>query len=202
MAPRITSGWDFHFGRAGSVPLYTEALRVQPYLFVAHSSGSRDRQPGPHRARTDRNDPFHGIPPTALHACALSSPDVLRGARCASARRDRQGQSVAPLAAPAQILTTFVRGGTIRQTATRRSPFCEARGAGCGPARTSFLDFTSTWQRWNYDAAGNSSAKRSSVWSSTSTAGWRRSPARPGHKTSIVPELLPSPGTELFGRRG
>ena len=53
---------DFHFGRPGSAPFIHRSPPRGPDLFVAHSSGSRNRPRGPHRKRTDRSAPVSGHP--------------------------------------------------------------------------------------------------------------------------------------------
>lgn len=60
----------------------------------------------------------------------------------------------APPTPPAQILTTFARGGTIVADGNNAQPVLRSPWHGVW-ARRSYLDFTSTWRRWNFDAAGN-----------------------------------------------
>lgn len=60
----------------------------------------------------------------------------------------------APPTAPALILTTFARGGTVIGNGNNAQPTLRSAWQGVW-ARDSYLDFTSTWQRWNFDAAGN-----------------------------------------------
>jgi hypothetical protein len=60
----------------------------------------------------------------------------------------------APPAAPATILTTFARGGTLIGDGNAANPALRSAWHGVW-ARRSYLEFSSTWLRWNYDAAGN-----------------------------------------------
>ncbi len=60
----------------------------------------------------------------------------------------------APPTPPAQLLTTFARGGTIVADGNNAQPVLRSPWHGVW-ARRSYLDFTSTWRRWNFDAAGN-----------------------------------------------
>lgn len=59
-----------------------------------------------------------------------------------------------PPAAPAQILTTFARGGTIVGEGNQAQPTLRSQWQGVW-ARRSYLEFSSTWRRWVFDAAGN-----------------------------------------------
>lgn len=54
----------------------------------------------------------------------------------------------------AQILTTFARAGTIVGDGNNSQPVLRSPWHGVW-TRNAFFDFTSTWQRWNFDAAGN-----------------------------------------------
>lgn len=68
-----------------------------------------------------------------------------------------EGTWIMEISAPpvaAQILTTFARGGTIIGDGNNVQPVLRSPWHGVW-ARNSFFDFTSTWQRWNFDAAGN-----------------------------------------------
>lgn len=68
-----------------------------------------------------------------------------------------EGTWVMDIIAPpvtAQILTTFARGGTIVGDGNNAQPVLRSPWHGVW-ARNAFFDFTSTWQRWNFDAAGN-----------------------------------------------
>jgi hypothetical protein len=60
---------------------------------------------------------------------------------------------IAPPTAPALILTTFARGGTVVGNGNNAQPVLRSAWQGVW-ARNSYLDFTSTWQRWNFNAAG------------------------------------------------
>lgn len=59
----------------------------------------------------------------------------------------------APPTAPALILTTFARGGTVVGNGNNAQPMLRSAWQGVWE-RSSYLDFTSTWQRFNFDAAG------------------------------------------------
>jgi len=59
-----------------------------------------------------------------------------------------------PPAPRAQILATFARGGTIVADGNAANPVLRSSWHGLWTPR-SYLDFTSTWRRWNFDAAGN-----------------------------------------------
>jgi hypothetical protein len=59
----------------------------------------------------------------------------------------------APPTPPAQILTTFARGGTIIGDGNNAQPSLRSSWHGVW-TRRSYLEFTSTWRRWNFDAAG------------------------------------------------
>lgn len=59
----------------------------------------------------------------------------------------------APPAAPAELLTTFIRGGAIVANGNNAMP--SLRSAWQGEwMRLAYFDFISTWRRWNFDAAG------------------------------------------------
>lgn len=60
----------------------------------------------------------------------------------------------APPTAPALILTTFARGGTVIGNGNNAQPATRSAWQGVW-TRNSYLEFTSAWQRWNFDAAGN-----------------------------------------------
>lgn len=60
----------------------------------------------------------------------------------------------APPTPPAQILTTFARGGTIVADGNNAQPTLRSPWHGVW-ARRSYLEFASTWRRWNFDAGGN-----------------------------------------------
>lgn len=60
----------------------------------------------------------------------------------------------APPTAPALILTTFARGGTVVGNGNNAQPVLRSAWQGVWE-RNSYRDFTSTWRRWNFDAAGN-----------------------------------------------
>ena len=53
-----------------------------------------------------------------------------------------------------QILATFARGGTVVAATTAANPVLRSSSQGVW-ARRSYLDFTSTWRQWDFDAAGN-----------------------------------------------
>lgn len=59
----------------------------------------------------------------------------------------------APPAAPAEILTTFTRGGAIVANGNNAQPALRSAWQGEW-FRLSYFDFVSTWRRWNFDAAG------------------------------------------------
>ena len=59
----------------------------------------------------------------------------------------------APPTPTAEILTTFARGGTVIGNGNNASPVLRSAWQGVW-ARRSYLDFFSTWRRWNFDAAG------------------------------------------------
>jgi hypothetical protein len=59
----------------------------------------------------------------------------------------------APPTPPAQLLTTFARGGTIIANGNNAQPVLRSSWHGVW-ARRNYFDFSSTWRRWNFDAAG------------------------------------------------
>lgn len=61
---------------------------------------------------------------------------------------------LAPPTPPAMLLTTFARGGTALANGNNVQPVLRSAWQGVW-ARNAYLEFTSTWQRWNFDAAGN-----------------------------------------------
>lgn len=60
----------------------------------------------------------------------------------------------APPTPTALLLTTFARGGTVIANGNNAQPVLRSAWQGVW-RRNAYLDFTSTWHRWNFDAAGN-----------------------------------------------
>jgi hypothetical protein len=59
----------------------------------------------------------------------------------------------APPAAPAELLTTFARGGAIVANGNNAQPVLRSAWQGVW-MRKAYFDFVSTWRRWNFDASG------------------------------------------------
>lgn len=59
----------------------------------------------------------------------------------------------APPRRPQQILVTFARGGTLVADANAARPTLRSPWHGVW-ARLSYLDFITTWERWEFDEAG------------------------------------------------
>ena len=88
-----------------------------------------------------------------LTAPALSTSQDRRGADFETLEGTWVLDLNAPPTPPAQILTTFARGGTIVANGNNAQPVLRSPWHGVWERR-SYFEFTSTWRRWNFDAAG------------------------------------------------
>ncbi|MGH9720165.1 MAG: hypothetical protein ACRD8O_08130 [Bryobacteraceae bacterium] len=98
----------------------------------------------------------HRIAFTVLFVLGLAALSMSQDRRSADFET-LEGTWILDLNAPpvaTQILTTFARGGTIVAEGNATQPILRSSWYGVW-ARRAYLDFTSTWQRWNFDAAGN-----------------------------------------------